>query len=449
MAEATVMEKIVSLCKRRGFIYPGSEIYDGLKGTWDYGPLGVELLRNIKNAWWHDNVTTREDIVGVDTALLMHRKVWQASGHESNFTDPLVDCKTCKGRFRADQINESECPKKPSKHPGEHSECQLTEARKFNLMFKTFVGPVEEDAQMVYLRPETAQGIFVNFRNVCDSTRIKVPFGIAQIGKSFRNEITPKQFIFRSREFEQMEIEFFCHPTTSVEWYARWRDARFQWYKDLGIKSDKLRLREHDKDELSHYSQGTSDVEYMFPWGWGELEGIAHRGDYDLKQHMQFSGKDLSYFDDEKKERFLPHVIEPSAGATRSLLAFLCEAYEEQKIVDDETKKEDNRTVLHFHPRLAPVKAAIFPLVKKDGMPEKAMAIYKDLQKSYAVFYDEKGAVGRRYRRQDEAGTPFCITIDGQTTQDGTVTIRDRDSMKQQRVACDKIAAYLFEHLRS
>ena len=265
MPEPTVMEKIVSLCKRRGFIYPGSDIYGGLQGTWDYGPLGVELLRNIKNAWWHDNVTTREDIVGVDTALLMHRTVWQASGHESNFTDPLVDCKACKGRFRADQIAESQCPRKPSKHPGEHSECQLTEARKFNLMFKTFVGPVEEDAQMVYLRPETAQGIFVNFKNVCDSTRIKIPFGIAQVGKSFRNEITPKQFIFRSREFEQMEIEFFCHPSTSVEWYAKWRDARFQWYKSLGIKSDKLRLREHDKEELSHYSQGTSDVEYLFP----------------------------------------------------------------------------------------------------------------------------------------------------------------------------------------
>lgn len=449
MADTTVMEKLVSLCKRRGFIYPGSEIYGGLQGTWDYGPLGVELLRNIKNAWWHDNVTGRDDIVGVDTAILMHRTVWQASGHESNFTDPLVDCRTCKARFRADQIAESQCPKKPSKHPGEHSECQLTEARKFNLMFKTFVGPVEEDAQMVYLRPETAQGIFVNFKNVCDSTRIKLPFGIAQIGKSFRNEITPKQFIFRSREFEQMEIEFFCDPATSVEWYARWRDARFQWYKDLGIKSDKLRLREHDKDELSHYSQGTSDVEYLFPWGWGELEGIAHRGDYDLKQHQEHSGKDLSYFDDEKKQRFMPHVIEPSAGATRSLLAFLCEAFEEQKIVDEENGKEDVRTVLHLHPRLAPVKAAVFPLVKKDGMPEKAWAIYKHLQKHLAVFYDEKGAVGRRYRRQDEAGTPFCMTVDGQTAQDQTVTIRDRDSMTQQRVASDKVLTFLLEKLNA
>ena len=447
MAELTVMEKLVSLCKRRGFIFEGSEIYGGLKGTWDYGPLGVELLRNIKNAWWHDNVTTRDDIVGVDTALLMHRAVWQASGHESNFTDPLVDCKACKLRFRADQIAESQCGKKPSKKPGEFEECQLTEARKFNLMFKTFVGPVEEDAQMVYLRPETAQGIFVNFKNVCDSTRIKIPFGIAQVGKSFRNEITPKQFVFRSREFEQMEIEFFCHPSTSREWYEKWREARFNWYRTLGIKSEKLRLREHDKEELSHYSQGTSDVEYLFPWGWGELEGVAHRGDYDLKQHMQHSGKDLSYFDDEKKERFVPHVIEPSAGATRSLLAFLCEAFEEQKIVDEETKKEDTRTVLHLHPRLAPMKAAIFPLVKKDGMPERATAIYKELQKHWPVFYDEKGAVGRRYRRQDEAGTPFCITVDGQTAQDNTVTVRDRDTMKQERIACDKLAAYLFERL--
>jgi glycyl-tRNA synthetase len=447
MAEQSAMEKLVSLCKRRGFIFPGSEIYGGLNGTWDYGPLGVELLRNIKNVWWHDNVTSREDIVGLDAAILMNRTVWQASGHESNFTDPLVDCKACKARFRADQIAESQCPKKPSKRPGEHSECQLTEPRRFNLMFKTFVGPVEENATMVYLRPETAQGIFVNFKNVLDSTRIKVPFGIAQIGKAFRNEITPKQFIFRSREFEQMEIEFFCHPGTSREWYQRWRDARFQWYKDLGIKSDKLRLREHEKDELSHYSIGTSDVEYLFPWGWGELEGIAHRGDYDLKQHMQFSGKDLQYFNDETKEKYVPHVIEPSAGATRSLLAFLCEAYAEDQAPNDKGEME-SRVVMRLHARLAPVKAAVFPLVKKDGMPERAAAIYKDLQRrGVAAFYDEKGAVGRRYRRQDEAGTPFCITIDGQTAQDQTVTVRERDSMKQERVGVDQVVSYIRERL--
>ncbi len=441
MAETNVLEKLVSLCKRRGFIYPGSEIYGGLKGTWDYGPLGVELLRNVKNAWWFDHVTTREDIVGLDAAILMNRTVWQASGHENAFTDPLVDCKTCKERFRADQIAESACPRKPSKHPGEFAECQLTDPRKFNLMFKTFVGPVEEGAAMVYLRPETAQGIFVNFRNVCDSTRIKVPFGIAQIGKSFRNEITPKQFIFRSREFEQMEIEFFCKPLESAEWYARWRDQRFQWYQDLGLKGSNLRLREHDKEELAFYSIGTSDVEYQFPWGWGELEGIAHRGDYDLSQHQKFSGKDLSYFDDETKERFVPHVIEPSAGATRATLAFLCEAYAEEEV------EGETRTVLRFHPRLAPVKAAIFPLVKKEGMPERAMGIYESLKKHLAVFYDEKGAVGRRYRRQDEAGTPFCITVDGQTTTDQTVTIRERDSMRQERIAADRLLSYLREKL--
>lgn len=446
MPDATVMEKLVSLCKRRGFIFPGSEIYGGLTGTWDYGPLGTELLRNVRNAWWHDNVTTRDDIVGLDSAILMHRTVWQASGHESNFTDPLIDCKTCKLRFRADQLQETQCPKKPSKHPGEFAECQLTEARKFNLMFKTFVGPVEESATQVYLRPETAQGIFVNFKNVIDSTRIKVPFGIAQIGKSFRNEITPKQFIFRSREFEQMEIEFFCKPDTSEEWYRRWRDERFAWYQTLGLKGSNLRLREHDKDELAFYSRGTSDVEYNFPWGWGELEGIAHRSDYDLKQHMEHSGKDLSYFDDETKERYLPHVIEPSAGATRATLAFLCEAFAEDQAPNEKGQME-TRTVLRLHARLAPVKAAIFPLVKKDGMPETAHALYKDLQKHFNVFYDEKSAVGRRYRRQDEQGTPFCITIDGQTAQDQTVTIRDRDSMKQDRVALDKVLPYLLERL--
>jgi glycyl-tRNA synthetase len=441
MAEPGTLEKLVSLCKRRGFVYPGSEIYGGLTGTWDYGPLGVELLRNIKNAWWHDNVTTRDDIVGLDSAILMNRTVWQASGHEDAFTDPLIDCKACKARFRADQIAESACPRKPSKHPGEFAECQLTEARKFNLMFKTFVGPVEESAAMVYLRPETAQGIFVNFKNVCDSTRVKIPFGIAQIGKSFRNEITPKQFIFRSREFEQMEIEFFCKPDTSEEWYRTWRDARFAWYQSLGLKGSNLRLREHGKEELAFYSRGTSDIEYQFPWGWGELEGIAHRGDYDLAQHQKFSGKDLTYFDDETKERFLPHVIEPSAGATRATLAFLCEAYAEEQV------EGETRTVLRLSPRLAPIKAAIFPLVKKEGMPERAMAICNDLKKHWPVFYDEKGAVGRRYRRQDEAGTPFCLTIDGQTAQDQTVTVRERDSMTQTRIGIDRIRNFLLERL--
>jgi glycyl-tRNA synthetase len=446
MAETTALDKIVSLCKRRGFVFPGSEIYGGLTGTWDYGPLGVELLRNVKNAWWFDNVTTREDVVGIDTAIVMNRTVWQASGHEEAFTDPLVDCRACKARFRADQIAESACPSKPSKHPGEFAECQLTEARKFNLMFKTYVGPLEESSAMVYLRPETAQGMFVNFKNVVDSSRVKVPFGIAQIGKAFRNEITPKQFIFRSREFELMEIEFFCKPATSQEWYRRWRDERFAWYQQLGLAGGNLRLREHDKAELAFYSSGTSDIEYKFPWGWGELEGIAHRSDYDLSQHQKFSGKDLTYFDDETKERYLPHVIEPAAGATRATLAFLCEAYAEDAAPNEKGEPE-TRTVMRFHPRLAPVKAAIFPLVKKDGMPERAMALYNDLKKRWAVTYDEKGAVGRRYRRQDEAGTPFCITIDGQTATDQTVTIRNRDSMKQDRINLSQVPAYLAERL--
>ncbi len=441
MAEQNTLEKIVSLCKRRGFVFPGSEIYGGLNGTWDYGPLGVEMLRNLRNAWWHDNVTSRDDVVGIDTAILMNRTVWQASGHENAFTDPLIDCRTCKARFRADQIEDSQCPRKPSKRPGEFEECSLTEARKFNLMFRTFVGPVEEGAAQIYLRPETAQGMFVNFKNVLDTSRIKLPFGIAQAGKAFRNEITPRQFIFRSREFELMEIEFFCHPNESREWYERWRDERFNWYLNLGIKRENLRLREHEQAELAHYSVGTSDIEYLYPWGWGELEGIAHRGDYDLKQHQQFSGKDMSYFDDETKEKFIPHVIEPAAGATRTFLVFLCEGYAE------ETVEGETRTVLRLHPRLAPIKAAIFPLVKKDGMPERAMAIHNDLRKHFNVFYDEKGAVGRRYRRQDEAGTPYCITVDGQTAQDGTVTIRDRDTMQQVRVSAEKVPTWLFERL--
>jgi glycyl-tRNA synthetase len=441
MPEPSVFEKIVSLAKRRGFVFPGSEIYGGLNGTWDYGPLGVELLRNIRNAWWHDNVTVREDVVGIETAILMNRAVWQASGHEGAFTDPLVDCRTCKARFRADQICESQCPRKPSRHPGEFEECDLTEARHFNLMFKTYVGPVEEGAAMVYLRPETAQGMFVNFKNVLDTSRLKLPFGIAQVGKAFRNEITPKQFIFRSREFELMEVEFFCHPSEASEWYERWRDARFNWYLQLGVRREALRLREHEKAELAHYSKATSDIEYLYPWGWGELEGVAHRGNFDLTQHQEHSKKEMSYFDDETKEKFIPDVIEPAAGATRSFLMFLFNGFAEE-VVEGET-----RTVLRLHPRLAPIKAAVFPLVKKDGMPERAMAIYRDLQKHWNVFYDEKGAVGRRYRRQDEAGTPFCITIDGQTATDGTVTIRDRDAMTQVRVAGDQIKSFLLERL--
>jgi glycyl-tRNA synthetase len=424
------MDKLVSLCKRRGFIFPSSEIYGGLNGFWDYGPLGVELKRNIKDAWWRDIVTSRDDVVGLDCSIIMNPRVWEASGHVGGFSDPMVDCKTdgCKGRFRADHIDTSVCSLKPSKKPGEFEKCELTAPRSFNLMFKTHVGALEEASSIAYLRPETAQGIFANFKNVCDTGRVKLPFGIAQIGKSFRNEIAPRNFTFRSREFEQMEIEFFCHPSESAHWYKFWRDARFKWYVDLGLQSQKLRLRDHDKDELAFYSTATADIEYDFPFGISELEGIAHRGDYDLSQHQKFSGKDLSYFDEEKKERFLPHVIEPSAGADRGTLAFLCEAYTE------DTVGGEARTVLKFHPRLAPIKAAVFPLVKRDGMPETAEKIYRDLKRHFNVFFDEKGAIGRRYRRQDEAGTPFCITIDGQTLTDGTVTFRDRDSCRQWRV---------------
>ncbi|GAC1472551.1 MAG: glycine--tRNA ligase [Isosphaeraceae bacterium] len=424
------MDKLVSLCKRRGFIFPSSEIYGGLNGFWDYGPLGVELKRNIKDAWWHDNVRGRDDMVGLDCSIIMNPRVWEASGHVGGFSDPMVDCKTegCKGRFRSDHIATSACPLKPSKTPGDHSACQLTEPRAFNLMFKTHVGALEEASSVAYLRPETAQGIFANFKNVCDTGRVKLPFGIAQIGKSFRNEIAPRNFTFRSREFEQMEIEFFCRPEDAPTWYQYWRETRFRWYTDLGLKSEKLRLRDHDEAELAFYSTATADIEYEFPFGVSELEGIAHRGNYDLTQHQKFSGKDLTYFDEEKKERFLPHVIEPSAGADRGTLAFLCEAYTEDTIGGEA------RTVLKFHPRLAPIKAAIFPLVKRDGMPELAEKIYRDLKTQFQVFFDEKGAIGRRYRRQDEAGTPFGITVDSQTIADGTVTFRDRDSCRQWRV---------------
>jgi glycyl-tRNA synthetase len=490
------MDKLVSLCKRRGFIFPSSEIYGGINGFWDYGPLGVELKRNIKDAWWIDNVRGRDDMVGLDCSIIMNPKVWEASGHVGGFSDPMVDCRECKSRFRADQLqvievsaeggadvapgkkalyfssigsteeaiekNQKKVDKVKDKAPGgkvitaihlytslasdarglvpcPNENCNragtLTEPRAFNLMFKTNVGALEDAASVAYLRPETAQGIFANFKNVCDTSRVRIPFGIAQIGKSFRNEITPRNFTFRSREFEQMEIEFFCRPEESADWYAYWRKARFQWYIDHGLQSAKLRLRDHDPDELAFYSKATADIEYEFPFGVSELEGIAHRGDYDLTQHMKFSGRDLSYFDEDSKQRFVPHVIEPSAGADRGTLAFLCEAYTEDEVGGEA------RTVLKFHPRIAPVKAAVFPLVKKDGMPELAEKIYRDLKREFNVFYDEKGAIGRRYRRQDEAGTPYCMTVDGQTLTDGTITIRDRDSCRQWRVSTDGIVA--------
>jgi len=433
------MEKLVSLCKRRGFIFPSSEIYGGINGFWDYGPLGVELKRNIKDAWWRDYVTSRDDMVGLDCAIVMNPKVWEASGHVGGFTDPMVDCKAegCKGRFRVDQIETSACPLKPSKTPGQFERCELTDARQFNLMFETHVGALKEASNVAYLRPETAQGIFANFKNVLDTTRNRLPFGIAQIGKSFRNEITPRNFTFRSREFEQMEIEFFCRAEEAAEWYAYWRKERFDWYVRHGLKSDRLRLRDHDPDELAFYSTATADIEYEFPFGVSELEGIAHRGDYDLKQHQTHSGRDLTYFDEETKSRFLPHVIEPSAGADRATLAVLCEAYTEDEIGGEA------RTVLKFHPRLAPTKVAVFPLVKKDGMPDLARSIHDDLKRRLTSFYDEKGAIGRRYRRQDEAGTPFCLTVDGQTLQDRTVTIRDRDTCHQTRVPIEGLRALI------
>jgi glycyl-tRNA synthetase len=468
------MEKLVSLCKRRGFLFQSSEIYGGLNGFWDYGPLGVELKRNIKEAWWRDMVTAHDDLavptgapeayemVGLDCSIIMHPQVWKVSGHYDLFVDKMVDCRSegCKGRFRLDHIPSSQCPLKPSKHPGEHDKCQLTDPRDFNLMFKTIVGALGTEEDAAFLRPETAQGIFVNFKNVLDSTRVRVPFGIAQMGKSFRNEITPRNFTFRSREFEQMEIEFFCHPGQSQQWYKYWRDRRMKWYTDLGLASQRLRLREHAAEELSHYSTGTADIEYAFPFlsegEFGELEGIAHRGDFDLRSHMEGkldpatrplavetggdgkpkwkgSGKDLSYRDDLTNERYTPHVIEPSAGADRGTLAFLCEAYHEDQAPDEKGQMQ-SRVVMKFHPRIAPVKAAVFPLVKKDGMPEIAQEIYRALKIHMVAFYDEKGAVGRRYRRQDEAGTPYCVTVDGQTVQDKTVTIRDRDTLEQWRV---------------
>jgi glycyl-tRNA synthetase len=538
------MDQLVALCKRRGFLFQSSEIYGGLQGFWDYGPMGVELKRNVREAWWRDMVTGHNELlvppgapsayemVGLDCAIIMHPQVWKVSGHYDLFHDFMVDCRESKHRYRHDQVQgrwvehrgkrvfitseasgaegEEDRQQKALKYfnlrsksadelqwqgeavslaaikdtsaalgPDAKTLGTLTEPREFNLMFKTIVGALGGEEDAAFLRPETAQGIFVNFKNVLDSTRVGVPFGIAQIGKSFRNEITPRNFTFRSREFEQMEIEFFCHPGQSFAWYQYWRDRRYKWYLDLGLAGERLRLRNHTPDELSHYSVGTADIEYAFPFlapgEFGELEGVAHRGDFDLRSHMEGklvhenpddkksplvvekdaegkprhrgSGKDMSYFDDQTKERFIPHVIEPSAGADRATLAFLCEAYTEDE-VPDESGKAAKRVSLKLHPRLAPVKAAVFPLVKKDGMPELAKEIYSALKPFMNVFYDEKGAVGRRYRRQDEIGTPFCITVDGDTLKDGTVTIRDRDSLKQWRTKKEDVVTELRERLR-
>ncbi|WP_307189050.1 glycine--tRNA ligase [Caldicellulosiruptor sp. DIB 104C] len=427
------MDEIVSLCKRRGFIFQSSEIYGGLNSCWDYGPLGVEMKNNIKRLWWKANVQLRDDVVGLDSSILMNPKVWEASGHLTNFADPMADCKVCKKRWRTDQLSEYKCP-----------ECggELTEARMFNLMFKTFMGPVEDESAVVYLRPETAQGIFVNFLNVQQTMRKKLPFGIAQIGKSFRNEITPGNFIFRTREFEQMEIEYFVKPGTDEYWHKHWIEQRINWYYKLGIRKENIRIREHGKDELAHYAKACVDIEYLFPMGWSELEGIANRTDFDLSRHQEYSGQNLTYFDDETKQRYIPYVIEPSAGVDRSLLAFLVDAYENQKIDEN-----DSRIVLHLHPAIAPVKAGIFPLLKKEELVKKAKEIYNNLKYKWIVQYDESGSIGKRYRRQDEIGTPFGITVDYQTLEDNTVTIRDRDTMEQVRVHIEEIIPYLEEKI--
>jgi len=432
--EPVTMEKIVALCKRRGFVFPSSEIYGGVGSTYDYGHYGVLLKQNVKDEWWRAMLLERDDIVALDSAILQHPRVWEASGHLAGFTDPLVDCRTCKLRFRADHIDQSECGQRPSVHPGEGPECDLTEARDFNLMFETTIGPVREQGSIAYLRPETAQGIFINFKNVLQFARKKPPFGIAQVGKSFRNEITPGNFIFRTREFEQMEMEFFVPPDEAERWYVFWKEERRRWYEELGLRPDHLRLREHDPDELSHYSSGTADVEYLFPIGWSELEGIANRGAFDLTQHARYSGEKLEYFDQQTGERYVPHVIEPAAGADRAALAFLVDAY------DEDTLGGEQRTVLKLHPRLAPVKVAVLPLLRKDGQPEVAREVLESLKGSgLKLEYDEGGSIGRRYRRQDEIGTPYCLTIDHQTLEDRTVTVRDRDTLAQDRVAIDAL----------
>jgi len=423
------MDKLVSLCKRRGFIFQSSEIYGGINSCYDYGPMGVELKKNIKELWWRSMVYERDDIEGLDASILMHPKIWEASGHVDGFTDPMVDCKKCKNRFKADQIESlANCP---------NCGGELTGARKFNLMFKTFMGPVENEANIVYLRPETAQGIYVNFHNVRESARRKIPFGIAQIGKAFRNEITPGNFIFRTREFEQMEMQYFIDPASDEEWFDYWKNERMKWLYRLGFNQSKLRFQEHTSNELAHYAKRAFDIEYKFPFNWQEIEGIHNRTDFDLSRHKEYSGKDLRYFDDKQDNRYIPYVIETSIGCDRTLLALLIDAYAE----------EPERVVLRLVPSIAPIKVAVFPLVKRDSMPEIARQIAKDLTGKYRIFYDESGSIGRRYRRMDEAGTPYCVTIDSQTLSEKSVTIRSRDSMAQQRISSDKIQEYLAENM--
>ena len=436
--ETQLMDKLVSLCKRRGFIFQSSEIYGGTGSVWDYGPLGVELKRNIKDAWWRSMVHERDDIEGLDAAILMHPRVWEASGHLAGFTDPLIECRNCHRRFRADnpEVQEGQCPVCGTKDA-------FGEPRMFNLMFKTFMGPVEDAAATVYLRPETAQGIFVNFQNVLTTSRQRVPFGIAQIGKAFRNEITPGNFIFRTREFEQAEMQFFVEPGTDDQWFEYWMEQRMAWVKSLGIREEKLRFNEHSPEELAHYAKAAFDIEYEFPFGWQEFEGIHNRTDFDLGRHQEYSGKRLEYIDpSDRDKRFIPYVIETSAGVDRTTLVVLADAYREEEV------EGEKRVVLGLHPRLAPLKAAILPLVKKDGLPEVAEKIHRALREAAIPSqYDDSGSIGKRYRRQDEAGTPFAVTVDGQTLEDDTVTVRDRDTLRQERVGTDRVLDYLRERI--
>ncbi|HEY5889744.1 MAG TPA: glycine--tRNA ligase [Acidimicrobiia bacterium] len=429
------LDTISTLAKNRGFVFQASEIYGGIRSAYDYGPLGVELLRNVKNEWWRAMVQERSDVVGLDSAILQARQVWQASGHEEVFTDPMVECTNCNGRFRLDKLEDA------NKCPTCGKTGTFTDPRNFNLMFRTHMGLIDSEENMVYLRPETAQGIFTNFENVRRTNRLKLPFGIAQVGKSFRNEITPGQFVFRTREFEQMEMEFFCLPDESPEWFQYWQDQRFQWYLHLGMNPENLTIRAHAADELSHYSTGTVDIEYKFPWGWDELEGIANRTDFDLKQHSEHSGQDLRYFDQETNERFFPHVIEPAAGATRTTFAFLIDAYSEEEV------KDDTRTVLRLHHRLAPYKVAVLPLSKKAELIEPAEKLVAALRKRWMAELDVTQSIGKRYRRQDEIGTPYCVTVDFDTLDDHAVTVRDRDSMAQERIGIDGVEGYLSEKL--
>ncbi|HEX5619573.1 MAG TPA: glycine--tRNA ligase [Solirubrobacteraceae bacterium] len=452
MTDVATMDKIVSLCKRRGLIFPASEIYGGIANTYDYGHYGVLLKNNVVAQWWKAMIQERDDIVALDSAIVQHPRTWEASGHLAGFTDPLIDCRTCKLRFRADHLeevragtaqhDEVRCGRAPSKLPGEHAECDLTDARAFNLMFETSIGPVQDAGSRVFLRPETAQGIFLDYKTTLQYSRRRPPFGIAQVGKSFRNEITPGNFVFRTLEFEQMEMEFFVPPDEAQQWHEHWLEQRMEWYVGLGIEREKLRLRPHGAEELSHYSSATSDIEYLYPIGWSELEGIANRGDFDLRQHQEFSGEKLEYVDPQTKERFLPHVIEPAAGLGRTILALLCDAY------DEDEQGGEQRTVLRLHPKVAPIKVAVLPLLRKDGHPELAREIYEDLRKRMSAEYDAGGHIGKRYRRQDEIGTPFAVTIDHQSVEDHTVTLRQRDSLQQDRIAIADLAGELEERIR-